>query len=84
MEKPVVASDIPGINESAARDSEALLVPPADPAALADGLQKLLHDMPAALAMGRRAGKKARQYGLQEYLDRHSDFYHSVPAKGGG
>lgn len=82
MGKPVVASDIPGINGTAAAGREALLVPPAEPAALAEAVLKLVGDMPSALAMGRNAREKALQYGLPQYLDRHADFYAAILAKG--
>jgi glycosyltransferase involved in cell wall biosynthesis len=75
MEKPVLASDIPGISGTAEAGREALLVPPADPAALAEGLLKLVHDMPAALAMGRAARKKAERFGLPEFVSAHEAFY---------
>jgi glycosyltransferase involved in cell wall biosynthesis len=81
MGKPVVASDIDGINETAVSGSEALLVPPADPSTLAEAILKLVRDMPTALAMGRKAREKALQYGLPQYLLRHSDFYTAIPFK---
>jgi glycosyltransferase involved in cell wall biosynthesis len=81
MGKPVVASDIDGINETAVSGSEALLVPPADPSALAEAILKLVRDMPTALAMGRKAREKALQYGLPQYLLGHSDFYAAIPVK---
>lgn len=83
MGKPVLASDIPGVSETACDGAEALLVPPGDPARLAEALLRLAGDMPAALAMGRRAMQKAGRYGLPEYLRAHEDFYSSVPLKGG-
>lgn len=75
MEKPVLATSIPGIADTAEAGCEALFVPPADPAALAEGLLKLVHDMPAALAMGYAARKKAELFGLPEYIRRHEEFY---------
>lgn len=78
MEKPVLATAIPGIADTAEAGREALLVPPAAPAALAEGLLKLAHDMPAALAMGRAARKKAEGFGLEKYVQRHVDFYTKI------
>lgn len=75
MEKPIVASDIPGIQGTAEAGREALLVSPADPAALSDALVKVVDDMPAALAMGRSARKKAGQFGLPAYIYGHESFY---------
>lgn len=83
MEKPVLASDIPGISDTAS-GGEALLVPPVDPAALADGLIRLASDMPAAIAMGRRARKKAELFGLREYVAAHEALYPALVAQGAG
>lgn len=44
MEVPIVATDVDGVSEAATHDREALLVPPCDPAALANGIRKLLND----------------------------------------
>jgi glycosyltransferase involved in cell wall biosynthesis len=75
MAKPVIATDIPGIRDTAAAGTEAELVPPADPKALAAAILKLLHDMPAALAMGARARARAERYGLPAYVAAHENFY---------
>ena len=75
MEKPVLATDIPGISSTAEKGREALLVPPGDPAALAAALLKLAGDMPAALSLGRNAGKKAQSFGLPLYISAHEAFY---------
>jgi len=81
MQKPVLATDIPGIRGTAAAGTEALLVPPADPAALAEGLLKLAHDMPAALALARAARKKAESFGLPAYISAHTAFYSKLASE---
>lgn len=75
MAKPVLASDIPGINETALAGHEAVLVPPSDPAALAGALVKLAQDASSAAALGRNARKKAEQFGLPAYISGHEKFY---------
>ena len=82
MEKPVVGSDLPGIRETAEKGVEALLVPPAAPAELAEALLKILRDMPSALAMGRRARQKAKDYSLSNFLRRHEELYTGMIAAG--
>jgi phosphatidylinositol alpha-mannosyltransferase len=52
---PVVASDIPGYDETVARDRDGLLVPPGDPASLAAALTRILTD-PALASRLRAAG----------------------------
>ena len=54
--KPIVASDVPAIREVLRHSTNAWLVPPDDPAALADAIRALVAD----LALGRRLGHQAR------------------------
>jgi len=42
--RPLVATDVPGCREIARPDVNALLVPPDDPASLADAIDRLAHD----------------------------------------
>lgn len=53
--KPIVASDIPGIRDVLVDGQNAVLVPPADPRALADGVLGLLGDARRAAALGAEA-----------------------------
>ncbi|HEU5173504.1 MAG TPA: glycosyltransferase family 4 protein [Gemmatimonadaceae bacterium] len=55
---PVVASDLPGYREVVRHEREGLLVPPADPAALAEATARLLDD--AALAKRLAVGGRMR------------------------
>lgn len=75
MGKPVLASDIPGINGTAEAGREALLVPPADSAALAESLLTMAQDMPFALHMGHSARQKAERFSLPGYIAGHEKFY---------
>ncbi len=75
MAKPIVATDIPGIRDTAEAGVEALLVRPEDPEALAGAILKLASDMPASLGMGARARTKAECFGLREYITMHERFY---------
>lgn len=75
MGKAIVASDIPGINETAEDGKEAALVPPGDPFRLAEAVLGLIHDAPRAAELGNNARKKAALFGLQDYLSRHIEFY---------
>ncbi len=53
--RPVVATAVGGTPEAITDGEDGLLVPPRDPAALADALGRVLGDAPRARAMGRRA-----------------------------
>ncbi len=63
---PVVASGISGIPELVEDGSSGLLVPPRDPAALADALQRLSEDP----ALRERLGEQARSRVLDEFDQR--------------
>jgi len=54
---PIVASDLPSVREVLRQGDNALLVPPDDPAALAQAIERLL----AEPALARRLGSQARQ-----------------------
>jgi phosphatidyl-myo-inositol alpha-mannosyltransferase len=59
---PVVAADIPGYREVVADGVEGLLVPPRDPAALADALRRVLEDEELAKSLGEAGRSRARRY----------------------
>jgi glycosyltransferase involved in cell wall biosynthesis len=60
--RPIVASDLPAIREVLTHERTALLVPPDDPAALAQALERLAGDAALAAALGRAARALASQY----------------------
>jgi glycosyltransferase involved in cell wall biosynthesis len=61
FELPVVATDVGGVPEVVERDSEGLLVPAGDAAALADALEVVMDDPERAREMGRRGRAKIEQ-----------------------
>jgi glycosyltransferase involved in cell wall biosynthesis len=58
--RPVVATAVGGLVEAVEDGDTGLLVPPQDPPALADALQRLLDDMATRRRMGERAAELAR------------------------
>lgn len=60
---PVVASRHPGIGEAVEHERTGFLVPPSNPAALADALQRLA----AAPEIGHRMGRNARMAVLEKF-----------------
>jgi glycosyltransferase involved in cell wall biosynthesis len=61
--RPVVGTDVIGIRDAVRADETGLLVPPADPAALADALDRLLSDE----ALRRAMGEAGRRRAAEEY-----------------
>jgi glycosyltransferase involved in cell wall biosynthesis len=62
-EVPVVSTTISGIPELVEDGVTGMLVPPENPAALADALERLVHDP----ELGRRLGRAGREKVLQEF-----------------
>jgi glycosyltransferase involved in cell wall biosynthesis len=69
MEKPVVATDAGGVPEIVSQGITGLLVPPADPAALAAAILSLLEDPVRAARLG-TAGRRraASDFSLSRHL----------------
>ncbi|MBV9773636.1 MAG: glycosyltransferase family 4 protein, partial [Gemmatimonadetes bacterium] len=67
---PVVATRISGIPEQVEHGVTGLLVPPGDPAALADALERLLSDPAAATAMGREGARRVEErFSTREFVE---------------
>ncbi|WP_243772714.1 glycosyltransferase family 4 protein [Actinomadura barringtoniae] len=66
--RPVVAAAVQGLNEVVTDGENGVLVAPDDPAALADGVARLLDDWDGALAMAKRAqADAAERFGRDRY-----------------
>ena len=64
--RALVATDVPGCRDVVRSGVNGLLVPPRDPAALADALGVLVHDPALRSAMGRRSREIAeREYSVE-------------------
>ena len=65
--RPLIVTDVPGCRHVVRRDVDGLIVPPADPAALADALARLAGDA----ALRARMGACARERVLGEFTISH-------------
>jgi glycosyltransferase involved in cell wall biosynthesis len=65
--RPIVATDVPGCREIARQDINALLVPPDDPAALADAIDRLAGDA----ALRQQFGAAGRRMVEAEFSSTH-------------
>jgi glycosyltransferase involved in cell wall biosynthesis len=71
---PIVASDLPALREVLVDGENALLVRPDDPAALADGIERLLADPALARRLADRARRDARAYTWEARAAQLIDF----------
>jgi len=69
MARPIVATWVDGLGEVLRQGETGLLVPPADPAALAEALCGLLDDRPLATRMAARAQADSRNYDIRTTVE---------------
>ena len=67
---PVVASDLPALDDLFTNEREGLKVPPADPGALAAALARLLDDAKLARRLGDAGAKRAKRFGAEPMVRR--------------
>lgn len=77
---PAVASDLPGYRALNAHGQAVLLVPPADPLALAAGLLQVLADTALAENLRRAADQFVERHSMDELARRYVDIYETVVA----
>lgn len=69
--RAVITTDVPGCRATVDHGLNGLLVPPRDPAALAEAMIRLAADRPLAIAMGRRSRQMAEaQFDVDKVNDR--------------
>jgi glycosyltransferase involved in cell wall biosynthesis len=79
---PIVASDVPAIAETVAAGENAVLVPAADGAALADAVLGLLGDDERRAAFGRASRVRYEsRFTLARAMDRTASLYREVAAR---
>jgi glycogen(starch) synthase len=82
MARPVIATDCGGMAEAVADGETGLLVPREDAAAIAGAVLRLLNDMPATVAMGERARRRAAElHSWPAYLDAFDDLYRRLGSR---
>lgn len=78
MGVPVVASELGGLPEIVGHGENGLLVPPADPAALAEALLSILEDPARRARMAEAARQRSRDFSMASYVERLEALYRSV------
>jgi len=71
--KPIIASDLPSIR-GVLNDSNAILVKPDDPAAIAAGISSVLDDASLAKRLGDQARKDSQEYSWMKRAERIMSF----------
>jgi len=72
---PVIASNIAGYNDVVTNYHDGVLVPPADPQALAEELQRVHHEPDRLTRMGAAARESAQRYAWGTVADQVMDVY---------
>jgi phosphatidyl-myo-inositol alpha-mannosyltransferase len=77
---PVVASDIPGYDEVVHDGNDGLLVPPNDPAAMAEAAGRVLDDPALASKLVAAGRERAADFDWGSVTDRLEDIYRRAAA----
>jgi len=81
--KACVASDIPGPRDQIIDGDSGLLVPSGDPAALAEALDKLIHDPELRQRLGQAARKRVEEhFSIQREVAGHEALYRELVRSG--
>ncbi len=75
---PIIASNTGGIPELLKDHAEALLLPPADPIALAEACRRILNDNKFAESLTENAWQKASLFTLEKMAKETVDFYAEI------
>jgi len=78
--KPIVASRVGGVAELLGEGEAGILVPPGDPAALAEAITTLLRDSQRARTLGEAGRRRAPRYSAEAMLEALAKLYHEVMA----
>lgn len=78
--KPIVASRVGGVAELLGEGEAGILVPPGDPAALAEAISTLLRDSQRARTLGDAGRRRAPRYSAEAMLEALAKLYHEVMA----
>lgn len=79
--RPIVTTDVPGCREVVIDGENGFLVPPRDPAALADALEKLIRDKALREQFGRRGREIAEaEFGMEKVNETTLALYREIVA----
>ena len=88
---PVIVTDSPGCSEFVREEDSGLIVPPRDPASLAQAMATLLEDAQTRRELSVRSSQRAARFDWPRVLDRYLEIYgdligtqHPTPAPPSG
>ncbi len=81
---PVVATNVGGVGEEMHDGVDALLVPPRDPVALADGIERVVMDPLLRERLSAAASKRATDFDVRRAVDRIEAVYHDLAPRAAG
>ena len=73
--KPSVVTSVGGVPEQVEHNRQGLLVPPADPSTLADGILRVLKDTALGDRLGRAAERRAADFDIRTAVRRTEEVY---------
>ena len=74
--KPHIATDVGGVSEFVIQGETGILVPPSDPAKLADAIKDLLNNPGTVKKLGKRAREKYnQQFTYDRFIDQTVELY---------
>ena len=77
--RAIITTDVPGCRDAVEPGISALLVPPRDPGALADAIQRLVIDEPLRRAMGQNGREIARKrFAIEMVVSAHLEIYQGL------
>jgi len=77
---PVAASNISGVREVIRPGEDGLLIPPGDPAALAEAILFFSRDRSRGSEFGRRGRERARAFGAERMVEQTEEIYRELLA----
>ena len=76
MGKPIVATDVNGCREVVDTGNNGVLVPPRDPASLADAIRTVISDTPTMVRFGTASREKAlAEFDERKVASRYMELY---------
>lgn len=75
MRRPIVSTDVDGLREVLVREDNAVVVPPHDAEALAQGMLRVIEDGPLRERLAARAHETSERFDIQAFVDTMEELY---------